>query len=46
MPRHVRSIPRGIGEIDVGVIDGGAVADFARDRHAAGVGENVAIELP
>lgn len=45
VPGDPGGVPLRIGEIDVGVVDQGTVADLAGHGHAAGVREEVPVEL-
>ena len=45
VPGDPGGVPLRIGEIDVGVVDEGAVADPAGHGHATGVREEVPVEL-
>ena len=44
VPGNPGGVPFRIGEVDIGMVDHGAVADLAGHGHAAGVGEQVPVE--
>ena len=44
VPGHARSVPGGIREVGVGMIDQGTVIRVPRDRRAAALGKQVAVE--